>query len=146
MVTHIIAVVTFNRTSIHTSMLSILLILASFAIFAIAKIHSIEKTENDDNHWDNYFLQNNADDNELYDNLSSMEEDELYQDDRELKLQDLYSNSDIDFPFEKQYPEKDIQSENQIGNSYKDRTPFSSKFLLYESIHSFQYSLVFIQM
>ena len=124
MVTHIIAVVTLNRTSIHTSMLSILLILASFAIFAIAKIHSIEKKDNDDNHWDNYFSQNNLDYNELYDNLSSMEDDELYQDDREIKLQDLYSNNDIVFPFEKQYHGKDIQSENQIGKSYKDRTPF----------------------
>ena len=127
MVTHIIAVVTLNRTSIHTSMLSILLILASFAIFAIAKIHSIEKRDNDDNHWDNYFSQNNLDYNELYDNLSSMEDDELYQDDREFKLQDLYLNNDIVFPFEKQYHGKDIQSENQIGKSYKDRLPFPIK-------------------
>ena len=127
MAANIIAVVIFNRTSTHTSMLSILLILASLEILAIAKIYSSEKRENDDNHWDNYFLQNDVDGNEMFDDLSSMEDDEIYQDGRESKLPALYSARDLVFPFEPQYQEKDIHPENQIGNSFKGSTQFLSK-------------------
>ena len=114
MATHIIAIVTFNRTSIHTLMFTIILVLASLGIPVLANVYSFENSKNLRN-----FGHYNVDDNELYDEGTLIGDGESYKDHGEIRIPDFYPEKAVISPLNSLLSEAVAPSQSPLGKAMK---------------------------
>ena len=114
MATHIIAIVTFNRTSTHILMFAIILVLTSLDIPLLANAYSFENSKNHLN-----FGHYNVYDNELYDEGTLMGDGELYKEHDEKRIPDFYPAKTVISPLNSLPSEAVAPSQSPTGKPMK---------------------------
>jgi len=119
MATHIMAIVTFNRTmSIHTLIIAIILVLTSLGIPLLANVSSFENSKNHLN-FDHY----NVGDNELYDEGALIGDGELYKDHEEIRIPEFYPEKTVISPLNSLLTEAVAPSQLPLGAVAPSQSP-----------------------
>ena len=114
MATHIIAIVTFNRTSIHGLMFAIIFVLMSLDITVLSNVYSFEDSKNHLN-FDDY----NVNDDELYDEAMLTGDGELYKEHGEIKIPDFYPEKNLISPLNNLFTGAAAQLQSPLGKATK---------------------------
>ena len=130
MATHIIAIVTFNRTSIHGLMFAIIFVLMSLDKTVLSNVYSFEDSRNHLN-FDNY----NVNENELYDEARLTGDGELYKEHGEIKIPDFYPEKNLISPLNNLFTVAAAPLQSPLGKATKFKKIFKYINILRYSSH-----------